>query len=632
MISTILINLLPFLIAYRLFNALSAPTNILIKFSFCWLSSQFVLIQLIYLLSCFLSASGYTGVLLISKLFCICLCIAVLILLPRVRNIKFPDLKISLFIVFFVFLAAFITCANLTSKSNAIYTSRIFWDFPIHYPIIQNFIFGDNFPAESFYPSGTPFAYHFNYDLMAAVNASDGYGLAEGFNLTSILSFSTLFLMLGGIVYQYTGSIIFSYCANLLLLTSSSLRFIYLDNIFKDSRFHDMKNLIQVNGLQYNGNMYNIFYFIVERQLIFAEGLLLCVIFMLPKMKNVSALTMLFTGMLLGTSYLWHFYVTFMIGTVLLVAFLFKRKQNYFFLLSGFTAVFCIFSITYSALAHNAQLYKSIVTDMPRFSMNFPFIMGTKPLDLIQFLSMCVFIFGIKPLYFFIGIAWIRMRDKCTAYTLLILCIVFFFLANCLQISPVSIYDNHKWIKPMVLLMDIGAVIGLYAAHVSKKRALRLICWGLSPLLVMGGLAELYPFLNEKATRPILVFPSAETSKIQAFSSPKDNFMTPNAKLILLAGRKVFSYQPDDLSNIVLKSITQLVNDDERFNLSRMIFKFPFNKACPMIKKAGLDTIGFTRKQQNEILFQESSHMPSFLVSPGRIEPIIFISYKNCDI
>jgi len=41
----------------------------------------------------------------------------------------------------------FLFAMQLYSKAGLIYRSRVYWDFTAHYPIVQNFVFGDNFPA-----------------------------------------------------------------------------------------------------------------------------------------------------------------------------------------------------------------------------------------------------------------------------------------------------------------------------------------------------------------------------------------------------------------------------------------------------------------------------------------------------
>jgi len=203
----------------------------------CWCLGQIISAQLAYWFSITLVSYGWEGVLVKSTSILLCVsCIAVLTDLSRgpeshvrlifralVRHVALVDVIASILIFS---LSTFFYWPHLFVEDGVIKRSQVYWDFNIHFPVIQSFVLGDNFPAENMTFSGTPLTYHFFFDLLCAIYACLGLDLIQGLNWASAVSFGMMLLAIYSACIELFKSRGTAMVAVGLVLTSSSLRFL----------------------------------------------------------------------------------------------------------------------------------------------------------------------------------------------------------------------------------------------------------------------------------------------------------------------------------------------------------------------------------------------------------------------
>ncbi len=115
------------------------------------------------------------------------------------------------------------------------------------------------------------------------------------------------------------------------------------------------------------------------------------------------------------------------------------------------------------------------------------------------------------------GVILLAKKSKKILLILTSIIIPTFILVNTIQLSPLSIYDNHKWLRPMNIVVDLITALVIYKIKPSK--------------LYVEYQTPLISFIREKTT-------------------PKSVFLgTKNSRMFQIAGRKLFlgDYAGQDL-------------------------------------------------------------------------------------
>ncbi len=243
---------------------------------------------------------------------------------------------------------------HLKLENGSIYISPVYWDFKWHAPLVQNFVFGDNYPPENESFSGIPATYHFFWGFETAIYASSGLDLVYGLNYVSILSLFFLLISIIGIGEELFKSFNVGILAAFLTITSSSLRFIdyfssvsennllqIIQGILTNTKHPFLFSFVSSNPYGYNGTMFNMFYFLAERQMVIGVIFLLFFIWLVLNKNKLPNKFLVLIGALMGFYFLWHLFITIIIFCSLLFIFLFDKDKKIFNFIN--VILFCIF-------------------------------------------------------------------------------------------------------------------------------------------------------------------------------------------------------------------------------------------------------------------------------------------------
>ncbi len=457
--------------------------SFILNFSFSWFCAQYLLILFLFLSSNFLKFFGLNNVLQKSLIIFIFL---MLISSKKIlRNFTLIIRKIKIKVSFdktlvfsFIFLfSIFFYKPHLKLKDGNIYTSPVYWDFQWHAPLIQNFAFGDNFPPQNESFAGIPITYHYFWGLLVAIYVSTGLDIVNGINFISILTLFFLFTTIIGVGEELFKSKIIGLIAIILTITSSSFRFIYDLQLNSSAILFLTIKKIMLNTnhpFGYNGNMFNMFYFLAERQMVFGIIFLLCYIVLVFKKEKFSNQLIILFGILTGLFFWGHLFITIMVFCSLLFLFLFniKDKKISLFLLSFFL-VFLIVVLFYKIFTYS-QWFHPEIKNYPKINFNFPTMEEEYPFSIVNSIKYYIFGYGIKIIFVIIGIYLLFKENKNLFLIFLSIIIPTFILINTIQLSPLSIYDNHKWLKPMNVILDLLTAFTIYKLTIYKKKFVNL--------------------------------------------------------------------------------------------------------------------------------------------------------------
>jgi hypothetical protein len=565
MLTALLITLLPTL----LMAVVLPKVGIKPKSSFFYLTLSWFSGMYFFTIAAFLIAALYANVttdVLLKATYCMLLVVQV-ILLFLVKDVHHLFISLRheiqkinrhrciniLMAVFCVLFSYFFFAHHLQLQGNNIYTTPIYWDFHWHAALINNFAFGDNFPPENEAFSGLPHTYHYFWGVVGAIYEVAGLNLADAINFISILAFSFILIGIIGLSEELFHSRLVGFIAVILTLTSSSLHFIYYFAVHHEQNPIQLFSTIMTstqnpwyasflpgNAFGYNGTMLNLFYFLEERQLIFGVVYLLICVWILYKREQLSHKLLFLLGLCMGAYFLWHLFIAIMVLCAILFLLVFgKEKKRTAYLLAGFGIVFGAHYL-YFKWVMQSEWFTPSIADYPR--LNFGFGSGeNEPFSIHDFLVYYIFSYGFKLIFIAAGLIALFKKNK--NLFLLVSAIIFptFILLNTIQLSPASIYENHKWFRPMNVFIDLTTAFILYKMFFEKKIRLNKV-FGVFFLfiLTMSGVIELTPFLNAQPTQIYAAYPADITKAISENSPPRSSFIGTDTTEINLAGRKVF--------------------------------------------------------------------------------------------
>ena len=542
-----------------------------------WFTGQYISAFIVYYLSVALVALGQSDVLFKSSLIFPIVATAVIALffrrptISRLRSVieqirtggSIGDVVVCC--VGFLF-AFFFFLSQLRTDGEFIKTALVYWDFPVHAPIIQGFVLGDNFPAQNNSLSGVPLTYHFYSDFLISIYAALGLDLVLGVNAVTTIAFGFLLTSVYGFATEFFYSRTAGGMAMALVVTSGSLRFFYdYLVIWRESFSHWLSSitghpyyvaLLPGNPAGYNGNMFNMFYFLAERQMIFASIFLLLSIVALYHRRSFSVVQLLIIGLAAGAFIHWHLFVSVTVLMMVGCTFLggSGRKASALMFLAMCSLV-GVQALELRELTQSALFFPD-VREYPRFNPLFPtmdpFDSATGyPLSFRNFVWYYLFAYGLK---FFIipwGLFRLWKRDRELAVIFLALLVPTFVAINTVQLSPLSVYDNHKWLRPLNVALDIvvaGTIATILVAWSTLTR--RVIGVGAILLCTAGGAIELIPYLLPvKGTDREGVYAPRHTpltNLLEAATPPQAHFLTGGPLEVHLAGRQTFLSNPHD--------------------------------------------------------------------------------------
>ena len=645
MLGAIALTLLPTLLAYIWISKTSLKINSsYFKIALCWFTGQYVFTILVFLLATLLSFLT-SDVLFKSSLLILWLVFCALIFLrkhisllikPWVADGEFKNIlkPANIFLILFCFLFAFwFYRPQLDYRDGMIYTSPIYWDFHWHAGLIQNFAFGDNFPPQNEAFSGVAHTYHYFWAILTGIYIILGLSLVDAINFFSIATFFFMLIALIGMGEEFFGKKMIGFLAVLLALTSSSFNF--ADYFYKNQHmgiFDAIKNIFLNTQhpwdasfreghhlFYYNGTFFNLFYFVEERQMIIGVLYLLLSSFIIHKRRSLSYSSLFSIGVLLGGFFLWHVHLTIVIFLALLFLLTFDSdRKRTLILLSGLSIIFIVHLI-----------YIKWVTASPWFidTKGFPKInlgfsdQENKPFSLAHAFNWYLYSYGLKLILLPISLIFLWAKDRKLFLLFCSIIIPTFILLNTIQLSPGSVYENHKWMRPMNFFIDLAVAFGVYTFFFTKKKIL-LFVPGVVIIffLTISGIIELMPFINSKPSEVYADYPSQMSKAINLHSEPKETFVGDDAEAIQLAGRKVFVGDVLGGGLGLDKSKRQRIIENVYASTDKVTF-------CSLIDEFGIDFIEYN--SAGKILPEYLRNASSFAAQNRKGEQVSFIEAKS---
>lgn len=595
-----------------------------------WVGGQIVAVGATYLICSLLVPLGISDVLYkVSLAFMLCVFVGALGSLAVSKTIRAStaDFLLGFSRYDLIFTSAVLVAAgvfgygffspHLTESAGAISTSNVYWDLSVHLPIIQLLALGDNFPAENDSLAGVALTYHFFFDLCVAINARLGGSLVQGLNYTSIVAFSMMLLAGAGLVKELFGSYRASCVLMLLVVTSGSLRYFFdvesirsiglvtwLQEVFNAHPYHFA--FVPDHYAGYNGNMFNMFYFLAERQMMVATAFLTTFLAFLYYRSSFGCLAALLLGVGAGLFIKWHLFVAIsaVLAVVVLLLFGDHRRQSLLILLG--MCISCGVEIAHLRAAMNPEFFPPTLKDYPRFNPHFP-TMGDEPvpsvypLTLLNFIRYYAFAFGFRLLllpWALIALARSNRRGLAVILSGLIPTLV---CVNTLQLSPLSIYENHKWLRPANVLLD--SIIAAFLVNSLWARSAvvpRVLAGCLLLCSCLGGMIELVPYVSSNEARAASrVYADAHSSLVRVIREQTDRhsvFVASNTLEVHMAGRRTFlSNTSDEPGPSIVDAFR--INEAGRREIQRRLYSVT-NRTdfCLLSKAAKIDYLEVSAK------------------------------------
>lgn len=642
MVLTLLFTIIPTLFAYILWSSsqITIKSNFL-KIPLYWFTGQFVLATSTFLLANLLSLFA-DNLLQRSSLIILILLSDVVILQYKVFLTfakKLLPLKPSIHLgSILLVIACFLFSEHLFSRqlvemNGIIFRSPIYWDFDWHSALIQNFVLGDNFPPQNEAFAGVPHVYHYFWAILTGIYAATSLGLVKAINFYSAISFFFILISLVGISEEIFRKKIIGIIAIMLAITSSSFHIVdyilmhlhenflaQIKYIFLTNRSPWETSFLPDKLYGYNGTMFNIFYFIVERQIIFGVLFLILSVWFLYKRDEIKNWMLFIVGIGMGTFFMWHLYIT-----IILLCSLFcllvtdgNRKKTGI-LLSGFLISFLPLLIYFKALTFSPW-FTEAMRSFPIFNPGFSAQEG-KPFSLFFAVFYYVYAYGFKIFILIIGFIILFIKKRKMFFIAFSIILPAFILLNTIQLAPPTIYENHKFLRPMNMVIDIVAAYSLYIIFFQKrKKLIKAIGFVVFISLITSGIIELMPFLNSKPTQVHSAYPSKVTSLLLENTSPSDTFVGQDDVQIQLAGRKMF------LGNMLAGGVGH--DTDRRSQIIYAIYNAPTHNAfCKLVRENNIDYVEYKTGDWEKPSYLNG--FPALFISDNSGEKIFFVSSKK---
>lgn len=647
MLTAILLTVLPTLFMYLLLP----KVGIRIKskyFSivFAWFSGMYLFTIATFFLT--LVYRPFTSFLLLKATYTMLVIIPILLMfwakdignlflaLRKLRPKHLLKYKSSIIIVacFFLFSIVFFT-PQLALHDNVILTSPAYWDFHWHAALIQNFVYGDNFPPQNEAFSGIPETYHYFWGIVVAIYEVGGLSLVDALNVVSILIFTGLLLGIIGLSEEFFTSKSIGIIAVLLTLTTSSFHALYyflslpsqpilktITDIFTNTQHPFQASFIQGSPFNYTGTMFNMFYFLEERQLIFGVVYLLLATWIITKREQLSTSVLFWLGCAMGAFFLWHLYMAIMIACALVIVLIAgKQRKKTAVLLLGFGIIFGAIYLYFKDVMQSLW-FQPAAKNFPKINLLFTSTSFHHiPFSIPNLLGFYGFSYGIKLLFFFAGSIYLWRKQRNLFITFMAIILPTFLLINTVQLSPEGVTENHKWLRAMNVLIDIISAMILYKIFFIKKKYL-LEFIGLFSLfcLTISGVIELMPFLNSQPYVIYASYPSPIITAIWENTSPQATFIGDDIQDIQLAGRKVFL--GDVLGGNVGLKMEERQNIIKNINDSKTTSTF-----CRLTRAYGIDYVEVTQQTKSP-LTKKAATYPHFETKNEDNEQVLFIDTK----
>lgn len=529
---------------------------------------------------------------------------------------------------------------HLALQDGVLFRSPIYWDFTSHFPMIQNFAIGDNFPTTNEQAAGLPLCYHYLFDLLVASYSACGLNLVSSILWLSVLGMTSLLLIGGGMCKELFNSHVAAAAIFPLMIVSTSLRWTYelywmrqlgwwwaiqrIGNLTDPNR----NVAILLGETRYNSRYFSLFYFMEERHLIFGCAMLLLSVFVVLKREQFSTLTAFLAGTWLGSIFWWHAFVgtLTLVPTVISLVFKRGRRQTVCILLVQ-AALALLFKVhTFNNIRQLIDFDANIL-NYPQ--LNFAFSDFNQQRSTLEtFFSLWIFALGLSPIVFVFGLRVLRERQREAAWIIAATVIAGFLLVNSFQAMANDLAENHKWLKPTLILFHVGVAGGfayLWRAMSLVKLPAALI---VTFAMLAGGILEVIPYLRVNASLRYATYPSSLMKLIWENTEPRAVFVTRHSREVLLAGRRTFTTSQRDLAGVEMVLTTLRYNWRPRLEIERSLYRAETLEGfCDVAQKNGINVVEFDQRA----LPAYASLLKRFdNPEPDRHRPSTFVLTSGC--
>lgn len=467
--------------------------------------------------------------------------------------------KLEFYLIIFVTLLAFILMwVTFHVKGNQLFIgATVYSDFSPHLGMIRSFSYGNNFPTQYAHFAGEDIRYHFMFQFLVGNLEFLGLRLDYAFNLPSILSFVSAFLLLYLLAVKITGrkAIGILSCLFFAFRSSKSL-FTYLANLPEHTNFLQelMKNTKFIGDTTHEDwGLWNLNVYCNQRHLAFGlAAIFFIIILFLPyfyemieaigqvgtsldgnnkekkEMDWIKKLKILFlakdawliqdvkfpivSGLMLGS--LGFFHGSAVIACIMMLGLLaLFSKRRLGFLITA------VISITLVILQTHFFIKGSTIT--PDFL--FGFIAEKK--TFFGVLSYLGRLLGILPIVLLTAFCFEKITGRWIMFVFSIPLIFSFFISLTIDVTV-----NHKYIMISCILLGIYAADLIFKMF--KQKDIMFHIAGVL-LIIMLTATGFYDFLTVIKANTVnsyitLDFDDPTTEWVHEHSSSKDIFLTSN--------------------------------------------------------------------------------------------------------
>lgn len=622
-------NLIPTLLLVVFLRRLSTGWSLLGVFAVAWALGQVLLVPLTYLLACWLVGSLSPTLAAVSELLLLmqaaALAVTVLVFRPkpfRALRQAFKSRGARGCIIDAAFLTAavsfsyFFYVPHVIEEPGAIYRSSAYWDFTAHYPIVQNFVFGDNFPAKDETAGELPLLYHFFSDLQVAIVSALGGSLSGAFLWVSVLSLVSLLVLMREFARALFASEAAGWAAAIFAITSSDVRWLFdlVGAPCKEpfirpflSFIAPMKqSMVQCPFGNFNVSMFNMFYFLEERHLLFSSVLVLIAAMLLRAFALQGVARGILVGALFALFSQWNVFILPMLLLLLLPGLL--RRSS---VLGASAAILTLVGVgVMQATAVKEAVMGSgwFRTEELQAHLNLGFATEdvSKSISLQRFLEYYGFAIGPMLLCAAIGLVLMWRRSKRDFALFVPVLLGTFVLINTVQALPQSVYENHKWVKPWQGFLQIAAAAPVAALLVRGSVLRVILAFTLVVVLSVSGIAEAIPFMQVGKRELLVDYPSPLIDGIREKTRPSDVIATSSPREVLMAGRRVYYLDNTDLAGTIPHLRGLSFRFSRRAELQQQLYRaFDPVGFCEVAAELGVAVVEFSPEQQAKPLFSQ---------------------------
>ncbi|MEQ1558889.1 MAG: hypothetical protein ABL933_08125 [Methyloglobulus sp.] len=469
-----------------------------------------------------------------------------------------------IYLIFSLILASFIAWHTLSVKDGALLIGSTVWsDFGPHLAMIRSFSMGENFPPQyPHFPEGN-IRYHFMFQFMAASLEYLGMRLDWAFNLPSIFSLVSLFLLLYVLAVAITGKRLVGVLTGYLFIFRSSFAFFtYIkENLAGDNLWQSLWNVSLHIGKTEHENWGLWAQNVYANQRHFAFSICVFIVALLALLPLLKAMVAEFNqdnpksridflnskpsfflgkgnwwpeswqraitlGVLLGLISFWNGAVLITALIIFCILAVFCRHRGEFLIIAALSLILSFAQQSWFIGAGAAAV---------KPSWSFGFLAEHKTLAGTA-------AFYLELLGLFCPLFFISLFNTPRGYKALALA----FIAPLIFASTISlttdINANHKFIMLSVMLSNIFIAAFLVRLWESKDNALTVTAILLSVLLSVTGWVDLLTLYNMNKNDVTIAMDDPVTLWASKNSNPRDIFLTDWEVLhpVQFAGRPIY--------------------------------------------------------------------------------------------